>query len=549
MLITTNNQQPTSLQHFYLGSLSAQFDPYTTIMDNIVTPLFTPLVPNRPVTINKDGTDLSARDITDLLINCSDEHVNPNDEDCMKEIFNQTLVHYDKALNVQDVYAVQAAKKNNMPIPSSRVIYTTNDVIDTSKEFLAGQVTYDAYFATMAFYTRVYTFGYYFANAEAWNEFKKWFGNEIAQISAMLSADTMKLCNDLQAISLQGLTESFVIRDDTSQNNEPYSFARLMIFYLNLYEKTLQTNKLPEYIAGHLPFSFAENFCPTSVVIINVEKHAHANPNEIKNEWDIIKASMQIKPKIYGTNQIKKLTSVARMTKKLASMSSKGSGAVRSAIIKFRKTPMTAVDFYKEVMKYYKHMQCVIQSENEVRFKKTSYNRPSRRDPDNPDKMGIVHGIKYKPDFHIYLDCSGSISERNYQDAIKSCIKFAKRIGVDIYFTSFSDILSATTKLPVKGKTLRQIYDAFKNTPKVGGGTNYEQIWHYINQSKRRQKEFSIVITDFEYYAPNHYVTHPQHLYYAPISGTDWSSLLDSAKSFAKSMLSICPDIRKKFLM
>lgn len=548
MLIKTTNQQPSLLKSFYLGSISNDFDPFETIRDKIVTPLFTPIVPTSPVTINANGTDLNADDITSILLRCSAETVHPSDEDCMKEILSQTLVYYDKALAVQDVYAVQAAKKMNMPLPSPRVIYTASDIIDVSKQFLANQITTESFFATFAFYIRLSTFGFYFANTDAWNDFKAWFAQEIAQISNLLSSDTVKLCQDLQTITLQGLTESFVLRDNSSQNNDPYSFARIFQFYLMLYEqKMTQANNMP-CIAGHLPFSFMDHFCPLTMVIINIEKHAHAHPNQIANEWDTIKQSMLMKPKVVGSSTLKKLTAVTRLTKKILG-SNKNGGMTRSAVIKFRKTPTTSFDFYKYVERLYKHTQFVIQSQNEVKYKKISYNRPNRRHPDNPDRPGYSHGLKYKPDIHIYLDCSGSISERNYQDAIKSCIKFARKIGIDLYFTSFSHIMSTTTKLPVKGRTTKQIYDAFKNIPKVGGGTDYEQIWHYINKSKKLQSEFSIVITDFEYYAPNHFVKHPEHLYYAPISTADWNQITDSATDFAKSMLNICSNIRKKIFM
>jgi predicted metal-dependent peptidase len=157
--------------------------------------------------------------------------------------------------------------------------------------------------------------------------------------------------------------------------------------------------------------------------------------------------------------------------------------------------------------------------------------------------------VQYRPDLHIYLDCSGSISERDYQDAIKSCIRLAKKMNVNFYFNSFSHYMSQTTKLQCKDKSISQIYKEFRKIPKVGGGTDYEQIWHYINQSARRKKEMSVIITDMEYTAPNHYVEHPRFCYYAPISSSSWSQVCICAEHFIKSMQSICPDIRKHCLM
>ena len=552
MAINTTNQQPTTLNSMYLDSLAAPFDPYQMVKDNVVSPLFSPLIQSSPVTITENGKTLSEDDITSCLFNCSGDTMNTSEEARMKEIFQQTLVYYDKTLAVQDVYAVQAGKKLNMLMPSNRVIYTPTDVIDASKQLLSSQLSPEGFFATMAFYTRVCTFGYYFANDAAWTEFKAWFAQQIQTLPAnALPPETNQLCLDLQAIKLNHLTESFVLRDDDSQNNDPYSFARLFVFYLMLYEQTMRQNNAPLHLAGHMPFSFAENFCPKTIVLVNVEKHAHAHPSEIKNEWDVIQAAMTVKPKVLGANQIKQLTAISRMAKKMQSAGAMTSSSAmnRSAVIRFRKTPPTSVDLYSYIMKIYKHTVFIQNSENAVKSKKLTFNRPSRRDPDNPDRQGKTIDVQFKPDLHVYLDCSGSISERDYQDAIKACIKLAKKMNVNFYFNSFSHVMSSATKLKVKDKSLRDIYTTFKNTPKVGGGTDYEQIWHYINKSDKRSREVSIVISDFEYYAPNHYVKHPRFLYYAPISTSRWDWITKSATNFAKSMLNICPNIRKHILM
>lgn len=549
--ITTNNQQPGLLQSHYLDKISLAFDPVEIIRQTVVKPLFTPLMPNSPVTIQKDGKDMSEDDIINGFFNCSDDTVNVAAEDLIKEVLSQTLVYYDKSLSVQDVYAVQAAKKNNILLPSPRVLYAPTDVIDQAKLFMAGQLQPEAFFATVAFYTRVQAFGYYFANEHAWDDFKTWFDSDIQAIKSFLTADTISMCNQLTQVKLNHLTESMVLRDDDGQNNDPYSFARLFVFELMRYERNCRTNNLPLCTAGHMPFSFAENFCPKVVILCNVEKHAHAHPNDIKTEWDIIKGSLQMKPKVISSKKLVSLTAFARNAKRMsmAAAAAKDAAMGRSAIIRFRKTAPTSIDIAKYIERIYKHASKVQSSENTIKNVKMTYNRPSRRDPDNPDRQGKTTRVVYLPDLHLYLDCSGSISERQYQDAIKSCIKMAKKLGINFYFNSFSHIMSQCSKLPVQGKSLKEIYNIFKNIPKVGGGTDYEQIWQYINASQKRRREVSIIISDFEWTAPNHPVEHPRFLYYAPISGTSWATIVNNAKSFAKSMLAIDPGIRKHILM
>lgn len=551
MTITVNNQQPGMLNSMYMDKLAAPFDPYGIIKDEIVAPLFTPLVQGQPCTIDVDGKAVSEKNIVDGFFSCSKDVVDVDAEEFVKELLSQSLVHYENALSVQDVYSVQAAKKLNILLPGPRVLYTPTDVITQAKLLLSGQAMPESFFATLAFYARIHAFGYYFANEQAFDAFKTWFDADVNAIAQLLPQETKDMCAQLMGLRLNHMTEGLVLRDDDSQNNGPYSFARLVVFELMRYEQHVRGNNMPPCTAGHMPFGFAENVCPKVLLLCNVEKHAHAHPNDLKREWDLIQGSMRMKPKVLSNKRIMSLTAFARNAQRMAAASAATKGAVmgRSATIRFRKTAPTSVDIAKAVARVYKHTSFVQTSENAVKNVKMTYQRPSRRDPDNPDRMGKTTKVVYKPDLHVYLDTSGSISERQYQDAIKACIKLAKKMGVNFYFNSFSDCMSQCTKLHVAGKTLREIYDVFRSVPKVTGGTDYEQIWHYINQSQKRRREMSLIISDFEYWPPNHYVEHPRFLYYAPISNTFWKSIVSNAKGFAKAMLAICPDIRRHILM
>ena len=548
-MITVNNQKPTELPVDYTDNLAKDLDILKIVSDCVIEPIFTPIVPSVPVEVLDDNTQLDATAISSLVLSCCGDQVNTSTEAKMKEIFSQTLPYYDKSLNLQEVYAIQSGVKNNMYIPSDKVIYNEADVIDASKKLLSGQITPECFFANVEFYARLNLLGFYFANEAAFDDFKAWFASQIQTIQSLLTPETVNLCNELQKKRLNHLTEGMILRDDTTQNNEPYSFARILRSYLSTYAKIQQASNLP-YMSGIMPFSFSETVCPTTILLFNVEKHAHAHPAEIKTEYDILKNALMMKPKVYGLNKIQNLTAVARMAQKMAGQAAAGSlGGMKSAVIKFRKTPPTSVDIYKSIKKIYEHSRLTQMSENAIKLKSISYNRPSRRHPDNPDIPGVTKVTKYKPDLHIYLDCSGSISEREYQDAMKACIKLAKKMNVNMYFNSFSHIMSQTVKLHVQNKTPKQIYEEFKRVPKVGGGTDYEQIWHYINRSKKFSNEVSLVISDFEYTAPNHYVKHPKYLFYAPISNTSWQRMTRDAEYFVKSMLNNCPSIRKHILM
>ena len=177
--------------------------------------------------------------------------------------------------------------------------------------------------------------------------------------------------------------------------------------------------------------------------------------------------------------------------------------------------------------------------------------KSNRRNPDNYNLPGRGISLQYKPDIHIYLDTSASISEENYKNAIITCITMAKKLNVNLYFNSFSDVISESTRLKIKGKTIGEIYRQFQNVPKVSGGTSFELVWQYIMQSARRKREISLMITDFAYYPPDERPAYPAKLYYAPIdtSKASWPYVKEAAEEFCQSMYHIEPNICRYILM
>ncbi len=64
---------------------------------------------------------------------------------------------------------------------------------------------------------------------------------------------------------------------------------------------------------------------------------------------------------------------------------------------------------------------------------------------------------------------------------------------------------------------------------------------------QKRKEELSIIITDFEYNAPNQYIKQPKNLYYLP-TATNYNDIKRAADSFMRSMTHNDPNIRKKLL-
>jgi hypothetical protein len=132
---------------------------------------------------------------------------------------------------------------------------------------------------------------------------------------------------------------------------------------------------------------------------------------------------------------------------------------------------------------------------------------------------------------------------------VKACIALAQKLNINMYFNSFSHVMSTTTKLHIRDRSKRDVYREFERVPKVSGGTDYEQIWRYINASERRKREFSLIISDFEWSPSSRPVEHPKNLYYMPCLNMDWDDMCRCAENFGKSMVRIEPGIRRRILM
>lgn len=541
------NQKPAVLSPHYKGSAKGDFNPLDFITESISKQLYNPLNTNHSVSITDGGKDITEDIITEKITLACDDTINPQLEDWLKDLFTKTMVYFGKTLNINSLFVTQSAVKAKMQFPTQAVIYTpTTDVIPASKGFLAGTTDYDEYFATMAFYTKANTFGIYFATESVFDDFKVWLMSQIQTLNSVLSAKTVQMFTDFSQLKLNDLTESLIIRNDVGDNNEEFSFARTLVYLIMQYQTQANAS---EY--GLLPFCLSELYCPKTIVMVNVEKHAHATAKQIADEWNLINKSLQMKPKIMNNNKIQKLTSTLRNLKKYqtAAAAQKRSGGVQKAVaLKFRSKAPTSVELYKIIRKIMDKMAFVSKSQNIYRMQKPSFMRPNRRNPDDYNAMGKSTSTKYKPDIHIYADTSGSISEENYQDTVKACIVLAKKLNVNMYFNSFSHVMSQSTLLQTRDHSVKAIYNQFQKIPKVTGGTDYEQIWEYINASPKRKREISIIITDFEWNAPNHMVSHPKNLYYVPCSRMDWDYMVQCAKGFAKSMMHIDSKIRKKML-
>lgn len=561
MALTITNQKPAQFSPVHKLPVSGVYDPVAGITETLVEPLFTPLNQNHQVAITDTSTSQvwDRDETTHAFLACLGNTVNPQAEDAVKSLIAQGGIYYDKSspLLVNEMFAVQAGVRYKLPTPTATCVYTAQtDVIPAAKKLLAGQVP-DAgeFFASVAYAFHPETLGVWFQSSAAFSDFQTWLATNTASLSAVLPPDTANLLSQFGAMTLKDLTESLLLRRNDSDENDEYSFARVIIHMLMEYIRqqeaaaaTAQT--LPE--AGVMPFLLSELFSPRTLVIVNLEAHARASHNKVTNEWKLINASIASPVKVLSNKSISKLTALPRAAAKAAQAAMQvGSSQQqngRSARVAFRKQAPSKVDLVKDLQRVLKRMGQVNRSLNVFRQVKSSFVKANRRDPDDWNKPGKVVSTRYLPDLHVYIDTSGSISETNYQESVIMLIGLAKKLNVDLYFNSFSNVLSQEVLLRTANKSVAQIWNEFRRIPKVTGGTEYKQIWDYINASPSRKRRLSIVITDFEWYPPNTREEHPKNLYYAPCSSMDWDTITHYAKSFVKGMRHIEPAMAQRML-
>ena len=556
MQVTVNNQVPGYISPLYMPNIKNDFDILKEIEEGLVEALLQPIDPAIPVEVLENGQTITKDVIATAVAATFDDNINVDAEETCKTLFEKTMLYpnYVNSTSIGQLFPTQAAAKLKLPLPSLQAHYMTQtDVIPTCKLFLAGKACEDALLANFAFTYSPKTLGVFFLTESHFNDFKQYVATQNATLGSIFPQSTSSKLNDFCSLKLDGLTEGLDLRAAPGDDNDPYSFSRTIVWLLMHYIQQNvpqgQTNKK----VGLLPFDLSELYIPKSILFINIDKHAHSNLKDIDDEWKIILKALAIPFKIISKKQITKLGSTVRQYQKLqgqaANFNLRDKMAKRLLNQKFSSKRPPVTTFIKHIKRKVEKMASVNHSQNTYKKPTASYLKPNRRDPMNTNLMGKTTNENYRPDIHLYVDTSGSISEKQYQDSVKAAIGLAKTMDVNIYINTFSDLISTSTKLRVKWRSVKAVYKDFQRIPKVTGGTDFANVWQYIQKSPIRRRELSIMITDFEYRAPNRPdIEHPKNLYYTACSQIDWGWICNEAKKFVESTKHIEPAIRTRIL-
>lgn len=547
----------------------------------MVEPIFESIVPNVPVDIIDNADPKNPLPITSDMISDAinslwiDDTLDVDTDAQLNEIYRQSL-QYGQSSDwlIDEQLVAEALARQKLPLPGTNngivVQYTeTTDIIPTAKQLLAKTASTlsdsdkELWFGTLGAYLHQNQnrniLPITVTSSAAFEHLKVEIKTALSMISANMTLDTNKMFNDLDAISIKGmLSSTFMLPSD----NEAYSFSRTLMSMLASFEASFSDELFIQ------PINISQLFNPENIVILNLEEYSHATARQIKNDWDKINQAININQR-WNMVSNKKLTTAQAINQATTKTqgphirNKKGGPVHRVKTRHFSGTPVTSSQMLQAMIRVIQDTTTTRRTQNMYKVKKPTFMRANRRDPNNINAMGKFNTNKYRPDIHIYIDTSGSISEAQYRDAVMNIILLAKRISANLFITSFADYVTQTYQLQTKGLSVQQIYANFMRIPKTTGGTNFENVWSKIdaidkiNTKAGRSYQLNFMITDFEYSLSRNKRFSQQHAsvkntYYLPISTSkaNWQYLVHAATSFSKEMVAAGDkNIRQRMLL
>lgn len=555
MSVTVRGQRPVDLDPLpkNIPSMKGPADPFDLLRQVVVDPLFTPLGPGHRVSFDDAGVPLSPDDVRDRIALCLGASLDVQTEAWVKQVLGQTLMHYDPAttLPVNELFAAQAGNMLDLPDPSPVCLYHAgNAVIPAAKELLTGAGPAHQFFAGLAYAFHPETLGVWFRTERDFDDLTAQLRSQLPLLQPVLPNDSFNLLSQFARTRLSDLVEAFVLRHDDADGQGEFAFPRVLTeLVMSCIAQQRSAHTDPP--VGLLPFVLDELVNPTSIVLVNVEAHARATPAEVTREWNLVRQGLAGPIRVVSRSQLRSATLMPRLQQRNTRGHTNEDEIKRAAGVTFRRRPPSTFDLSRDVRRILERMAQVNHSQNALRTVHTSFQRANRRHPNDPNRPGRSVRTRYRPDIHVYVDTSGSMTEENYEDAVRTLIVMAKRLDVNLWFNSFADYLSSEKLLHVKGHSVRQIWREFAREPKVGGGTRFDQVWEYVNQSKRRSRQFSLIISDMDWVVPKNRREHPRHLYYTPCAtGQDyWPQIVRNTRDFMASMSKhIEPNIGRRML-
>ena len=517
---TYDSNPINDLKENYLKELSNQF--YTPM--NTQTPV--------EVTIDNQPYDIDAF-IDNLTKEINDSDMNPQLSELHSILFHMSARYKSQNIeNWQQLPGITQLIKNKYPTPSKTIKYTfdtdiqnqAKDVIiahqnnqpkdDVIKELNLGLI------GTLLQSPANKNWQFILIDENTYNKFKESLNNKINSIQA--PQDVIEQNKEIQSIQLddtENLTTWLI-----GNTNDENTINRIILDTLYEFENTT-----PDIVYTLLNMNVIGSLKPFGFSFINIESLINSDQYSFKKEL-IELGKLTNRMIAFKVKKLKKIQSMQqyqntqKSNKKQYKKKLDNDQAEKRTSATFSKTLPTTNKQINRLKKIVNKNISKDATDNTFKTRTRSFMRPNRRHPDDTNIPGTRIKTSYRPDVHIYLDTSGSITEAQYKASITMLIKIAKKLNTNLYFTSFSHKISQPVKLQTKYASVKQIYNQIKAIPKVSGGTEYENVWNMIDTlQKKKFNMLNFVLTDFEYnvrqsYTPQLRNASVKKTYYLPLA-------------------------------
>lgn len=526
----------------------------------------------KPLIADNSGATLKPDDIAKILSASLHNQPDPAVLDQSKELLSGLLTHSDIQHNLptDQMFLSQALGVTGLPSTLSKatVIYDINtDIIPSATDYLATYAapngTYaEAHESLLAMYIALLSLYQVdgqmlmFATNDDFDAFTEAVINKATALHSAgdINNDVLAQAQQLRKFTITDdiATGINVLGDDEDSAAEG-SFARVIGLvaheFFRDHHTNAQQNNTPEH-AIMTPWSLHDAANPRRWVFVNIENHARSSSTDIHEAWTDVQRSCRMPVTKISLNKLKRINATSRNAQRLKkSVAQNRDKRLRKRVERrhssesnFAQQPVSPQQSIRDIVRVMKAMSKTTHSHNPQLVRKKTYNRPSRRHRPYADAAaGKIKRKTYYPDIHFYADTSGSMSLEDYQDTLMLVIAVAKKLNCNVYFSSFSHILSSEILLPIKGKSMAHMHKVIKNIPKVDGGTDFNQVWDNINNLTERKRRLNIIATDFGF-TPRSYpkIDHPTNTVYVPSfdrrSPYGWDAIRRYASDFINYM-------------
>lgn len=491
-----------------------------------------------------------------------DETIDIDLSNQIKSVLNQSLTyHTPNTWLVEEQMISELLTKQKLPLPgyvnNKQIIYNVNtDVAPSAKQLLNQLQTNQVYDKELEMYHA--SLGAYFKSSNFNTDYlvvtfqnNQAYQNFLNQINTLKSTQTTKELNDLQQSLKKGVhfNDQFyqVLFLSKKDPINPYSMMRYMQYQLGIFT---QTNANECFVT---PLNMKQMYTPFNILFLSLEKMCHTSISDIEKGFEKINEIKKNNIYLMNNQTLLTMDQVENAQRKMYYKDNTNTNdkAVRLKLSStIPKKPLTQKNLAKMIAKTFEKLTTKNISKNIYKTKQSTFMKPNRRNPDDINKAGTQTNIQYRPDIHLFIDTSGSVREEHYKSTVIMLIQVAKKLNVDLYINFFSTSLTQTTLLKVKDRNIKDIYHQFQQLPKVTGGTDYQNVWNFIDRIDKKLKTPRVyfIITDFEYSlrkstrftkdTPSY-----EKVFYIPLAIPDtrnaqdyWDSMMYYAKQFMNEM-------------